>query len=88
MSALGQKRTSEYVCAMSALPPKADMSYAHHVSGVDVDSGGVSCTRRFDDRQHRGDQDRLSHGQSLATLQAANCSINAIAPAGAQILPS
>jgi hypothetical protein len=25
MSALGQKRTSFEVCAMSALPPKADM---------------------------------------------------------------
>src|SRR6516225_3263941 len=27
MSALGQKQTSEYVCAMSALPPKADIHW-------------------------------------------------------------
>jgi hypothetical protein len=29
MSALGQKRTFSEVCAMSALPPKADIGWAH-----------------------------------------------------------
>jgi hypothetical protein len=31
MSALGQKRTSEYVCIMSALPPKVDIEHITHL---------------------------------------------------------
>ena len=31
MSALGQKRTSEHIQSMSALPPKADIAEHEHV---------------------------------------------------------
>jgi hypothetical protein len=39
-SALGQKRTSEHVQSMSALPPKADIAeFKEHVYFVPIDFG-------------------------------------------------
>src|SRR6516164_8401318 len=46
MSALGQKRTSQYVRAMSALPPKADIGTqprdVRFVPKADIAAGGLA----------------------------------------------
>jgi len=43
MSALGHKRTFLELCAMSALPPKADIAERdHHVRFVPIPSDGIS----------------------------------------------
>jgi hypothetical protein len=47
MSALGQKRTSEYVRAMSALPPKADVDAANALSGYGRDDLPEQVDRRL-----------------------------------------